>query len=163
LGLRLIKRREEIMRCIILACAIAGILGVPAFGQGVDPLLGRWKLNVEKSVSSPFRSGTIIIAGEGQNRTLTGEGVTDAKGQPITGGVLQHIYDGQPHPSTGDTNYDASAYARIGNTINVIRFKNGKPVEVGQSILVPGRTYTYTFDIELNGQVNHGVLVYERQ
>jgi hypothetical protein len=54
------------MRCIILACALAGVLGVPAFwqspyiltlpapafGQGVDPLVGTWKLNVEKSTST---------------------------------------------------------------------------------------------------------------
>jgi hypothetical protein len=34
---------------IILACALAGVLAVPAFGQGVDPLIGTWKLNLEKS------------------------------------------------------------------------------------------------------------------
>jgi hypothetical protein len=27
-------------------------LTLPAFGQGVDPLIGTWKLNVEKSVNS---------------------------------------------------------------------------------------------------------------
>jgi hypothetical protein len=35
---------------IILACALLGVLGVPAFGQGVDPLIGTWKLNLEKSM-----------------------------------------------------------------------------------------------------------------
>jgi hypothetical protein len=137
-------------------------LTLPAFGQGIDPLLGTWKLNFEKSMSSPFKSLTMVIVGEGQNRTLTTNGV-DTQGQPVGGVVLQHIYDGQPHPSTGNPNFDASAYARIGNTVNIVGFKNGKPMEVGQAILIPGKTYTYTFDDELNGQVTHVVLVYDRQ
>jgi hypothetical protein len=32
---------------------IVGIgLTLPAFGQGVDPLIGSWKLNLEKSTST---------------------------------------------------------------------------------------------------------------
>jgi hypothetical protein len=46
LGLRLSE--EKIMRRIILACALTGILAVPALGQGVDPLLGTWKLNLQR-------------------------------------------------------------------------------------------------------------------
>jgi hypothetical protein len=34
------------MRRIILACALAGFLGGTAFGQGVDPLIGTWKLTL---------------------------------------------------------------------------------------------------------------------
>jgi hypothetical protein len=138
-------------------------LTLPAFGQGVDPLIGTWKLNVDKSTSTaPFpKSLTLTISGEGQSRTLTAEGI-DGQNQPYKI-VTQHIYDGMPHPSTGDPNTDASAYARIGNTVNVVRFKNGKPVDVGQAILIPGKTYTYTNDYELNGKLGHNVLVYERQ
>jgi hypothetical protein len=149
---------EEIMKQLGLGIIVAVGLTLPAFGQGVDPLLGTWKLNVEKSVSSPFKTATMVIAGEGQNRTLAGDGV-DAQGQPFHG-VLQHIYDGQLHPSTGDPSYDASAYARIGNTVNIVRFKNGKPIEVGQAILIPGKTYTHTYE---NDRLGHVVLVWEKQ
>ena len=38
------------------------------------------------------------------------------------------IFDGQPHPSTGTTNYDSTAYVRFGNTISQVYFKNGKAV-----------------------------------
>jgi hypothetical protein len=148
------------MKTTLFALAFFSVT-LPAFGQGVDPLIGTWKLNFEKSVPSPLKSATLIIAGEGQNRTLTANGVL-TRGQPV-GSVQQHVYDGVPHPTTGASDYDATAFARIGNTINVVRFKNGKPMEVGQAILVPDKTYTYTFDAELNGQVTHVVLVYERQ
>jgi hypothetical protein len=97
----------------------------------------------------------------GQSRTLVAEGV-NAQNQPYKF-EYQHIYDGQPHPTTGGPNVDSSAYARIGNNVNIVRFKNGKPVNVGQAILNPGKTYTYTYDYELNGRLGHDVLAYDRQ
>jgi hypothetical protein len=133
-------------------------------GRGVDPLVGTWKLNVEKSTSTVLglpKSLTLTISGEGPSRTLVAEGV-DTQNQSYKF-VYQHIYDGQPHPTTGDPNVDSSTYARIGNTVNIVRFKNGKPVNVGQAILIPGKTYTYTYDYELNGRLGHDVLVYDRQ
>ncbi len=154
---------EEFMKQFCLGVIVAMGLTLPAFGQGVDPYIGTWKLNVEKSTSSlpMFKSLTLTITGEGQNRTLIAEGV-DATGQSGKT-VFLHIYDGMPHATTGNLNFDASAYARIGNIVNVVRFKTGKPVSVGQSILVHGKSYTFTSDYELNGQLNHDVLVYDRQ
>jgi hypothetical protein len=137
-------------------------LTLPAFGQGVDPLIGTWKLNLENSTSYPFKSLILTISGEGQNRTLVSDGVT-AQDQPFKV-VYQHIYDGMPHPTTGSPEYDSSTYTRIGNTINIVRFRNGKPVIVGQSIVIPGKTYTVTQEgIDLNGQLYHAVGVYDRQ
>jgi hypothetical protein len=148
------------MHRIIIACAIAGVLAVPAFGQGVDPLIGTWKLNLEKSTSTSGlpKSLTMIMSGEGQARTLVAEGVND-QNQPYKY-VFQHVL---PHPTTGSPDVDASAYSRVGNIVNIVRFKNGKPVDVGQAILIPGKTYTYTHDYELNGQLGHEVLTYDRQ
>jgi hypothetical protein len=151
------------MRRIVLACAFAGILSVPAFGQGVDPLIGTWKFNLEKSTSTaPLqRSATLTFAGEGQNLTNTAEGI-DAQGQAFKF-VYRHIYDGMPHPTTGNPDYDATTYTRIGNTINVVRFKNGKVVEVAQQV-VAGKTYTGTAEGNTeNGQPYHYVLVFDRQ
>jgi hypothetical protein len=54
------------MKTTLFALAFFSVT-LPAFGQGVDPLIGTWKLNFEKSVSSPLKSATLIIAGEGQN------------------------------------------------------------------------------------------------
>jgi hypothetical protein len=112
------------MRRIILACALAVILGVPAFGQGVDPLIG----------SGPFKR------------------------------VLLHIYDGMPHPTTGNPEWDSTAFTRVGNTINAVRFRKGKAVLVGQGVIVPGKTYTFTEEgIDLNGQLYHDVTVFDRK
>jgi hypothetical protein len=121
------------MKRSCLGFIIAAGLTLPAFGQGVDPLVGSWKLNLEKStfVGPLPKSQTLTWAGEGQNFTNTAEGV-DAQGQP-TKFVFRHIYDGQPHPTTGSPFFDSTTYTRIGNTINAVRFRNGKPALVGQA------------------------------
>jgi hypothetical protein len=88
------------MRRIILACALAGILGVPAFGQGVDPLIGTWKFNLEKSTQvgggPQLKSATQTWTEEGHTFTNTAEGVND-QGQAFKV-TYRHIYDGIPHP-----------------------------------------------------------------
>jgi hypothetical protein len=152
------------MKQLCLGIIVAIGLTLPAFGQGVDPLVGSWKLNHEKSTATgPLnRSQTLTFTGEGQNFINTAEGV-NAQGQAFKV-VFRHIYDGQPHPTTGNAIYDSTAFTRIGNTINAVRFKNGKPVSVGQGIIVPGKTYTFTETlIDLNNQIVHSVLVFDRQ
>jgi hypothetical protein len=149
---------------IILACAIAGVLGAPAFGQNVDPLIGTWKLNVEKSTSNlPLdKSQTNTYAVDGENIALTVEGM-DAKGDAYKV-TYKHIYDGQPHPTMGTANYDSSAYTRSGNTINWVRFRQGKTAEVGQAVIVPGKTFTLTTEgVNANNQSYHEVRVLDRQ
>jgi hypothetical protein len=69
-----------------------------------------------------------------------------------------------PHPTAGSPDYDSTTYTRIGNTINSVRFRQGKAVEVGQSIIVPGKTFTVTAEgIDANNQPYHYVLVLDRQ
>jgi hypothetical protein len=78
--------------------------------------------------------------------------------------VFRHIYDGMPQPTTGSPDFDQTTYTRIGNTINSVRFRQGKAVEVGQAVIVPGKTYTLTTEgIDANGQSYRGVGVYDRQ
>jgi hypothetical protein len=153
------------MKQLCLGTIVAIGLTLPAFGQGVDPLIGTWKLNVEKSTGSAGsvpKSLTSTVVGEGQNLTNIGEGV-DAQGQPLKI-VFRHIYDGMPHPSTGAADYDSTTYTRIGNTINIVRFRQGKTVEVGQAVIAPSKTYTVTAEgIAVNGQPYHYVLVFDRQ
>jgi hypothetical protein len=115
-------------------------LTLPAFGQGVDPLVGTWKLNLEKSTAFGFaltKSTTLTWSGEGQNFINTAERL-DAQGQSFKM-IFRHIYDGQPHPTTGNPEWDATAYTRNGNTINIVRFRQGKTVSVEQAVIVPAR------------------------
>jgi hypothetical protein len=69
-----------------------------------------------------------------------------------------------PHPTTGNLNCDSIAFTGIGTTINDVRFKNGKPVQIDQAIIVLGKTFTGTTQgIAANGQPYHQVLVFDRQ
>jgi hypothetical protein len=151
------------MRRIILACAIAGALAGPALGQGVDPLIGTWKLNAAKSTGSAYRSLTITFtAAEGQNLAGVSDGV-DTQGNQVHG-TLRHTYDGMPYPTTGAPDaFDSTRYIRLEDTISVVRFKQGKVVEVSQSVIVPGKTYTNSGVSVVNGQIGHFTLVFERQ
>jgi hypothetical protein len=90
----------ELMFYIIVI--LAAIIGGPAFAQGVDPLIGTWKLNVEKSTSTvPLPKSLILaFAGEGQTLTDTADLVDDqGRASKI---VFRHIYDGMSHPTTGN-------------------------------------------------------------
>ena len=91
-----------------------------------DPLDGIWQVNLAKSkLAGPYagwKSITLYLHGEGQNRSDTAIAI-DAQGNPRSF-VLIHIYDGQPHPSTGSPDIDANAYTRIdAHTVNYSRTK----------------------------------------
>jgi hypothetical protein len=164
------------MKSILFALA-SSALTFPAFGQerpvlnlvGIDPLIGTWKFNYEKSTQigggPKLKSGTQTWTGDWQTFTNTAEGVND-QGQAIKT-TFQHIYDGMPHstPTTiNNPDYDASAYTRVGNTINAVRFKQGKTVEVGQIAITPGKSYTVTAEgVTASGLPYHYVLVFEMQ
>ncbi len=153
---------EEIMKRLGLGIVVAIGLTLPAFGQGVDPLIGTWKLNYEKSTGSGFRSLTLTFtAAEGRNLVAVTDGV-DTQGNQLHG-TLRHTYDGMPHPTDGAPDADSTSYTRLEDTINVVRFKRGKVVEVSQSIIVPGKTYTNSGVSVVNGQIVHFTLVLERQ
>jgi hypothetical protein len=143
---------------MIKRLAIVGlIVASPAFGQGIDPYIGTWKLNLEKSTftgpAAP-KSWTITYVGEGQNLAATLDYV-NAQGR--SGKIVfPVIFDGQPHPTTGNPVADSAAYFRVGNIINMVSFKNGKVVNVGQARIVSDRTYTVSENA-------NGVLVWESQ
>jgi hypothetical protein len=154
------------MKQLGLGIIVAIGLTLPAFGQGVDPLIGTWKLNLEKSTFTGRvapKSRTTTWAVDGENLAVTIEGV-EAKGQPLKL-IFRLIYDGQPHPITGSSpDYDSNTYHRIGNSISGIFFKDGKVVGLTQVQLVPGKTVTVTEEgIDTGDLPYHDVLVFERQ
>jgi hypothetical protein len=152
------------MKNVIFALAFFS-LTLPAFGQGADPLIGTWKFNAAKSTgSAAWRSLTLTFtAAGGQNLVAAADGV-DIQGNPIHG-TLRHTYDGMPHPMDGSPDADSTIYTRLEDTINIVRFKQGKVVNVSQAVIVPNKTYTTT-GVSINaakGQVEHYVNVFERQ
>jgi hypothetical protein len=147
-----------------LATAALLCLTLPAFGQGVDPYIGTWKFNVEKStwIGTPAPKGqALTYTADGKNVTGIIEFI-DAQGGAGKQ-VFTMIFDGQPHPSTGSPNYDSTAYIRFGNTINQVYFKDGKAVLAGQSRIDSDKQFTFTAEgIFANGPQRR-VLVWDRQ
>jgi hypothetical protein len=148
---------------IILACALAVIFAMPARAQSVDPYIGTWKLNLEKTtfVGAPVpKSFTLTYSAEGQNFIATLDQVYPEGRQNKM--VFTMNFDGQPHPTTGSSIFDAATSTRFGNTIHLVYFKNGKAVAIGQYSCFGQLTYTGE-GINANGQPYHLNLVYDRQ
>jgi hypothetical protein len=161
------NRRNILVGLTSFCLAATALLGI---GIAEDnPLIGSWKLNLEKSKYSPGpapRSLTLNFVADGANLTNTAEGI-DAQGK-ATKSVFAHIYDGKPHPTTGVAGglYDSSTYTRIdAHTVNFVRSKDGKTVQTGSIVLsADGKTLTVTTEgTGPNGQPIHNVAVYEKQ
>jgi len=150
----------------LLGLAVATALPQVGFAQS-NPLIGTWKLNLAKSTYPPGeapRSGTLNYTQDGQNIRNTSQGI-DAQGNPTTI-VFMHIYDGQPHSTTGSPVFDASAYTRLdANTLVFTRSKAGKLVGVGTALVSQdGKTWTVTqTGADANGRPANSVAVYDKQ
>ena len=148
---------------ILAGMTLLGLAALPQVGFAQSSsLIGTWRLNLDKSKLSPGpppRSATMTYTQDGQNIRNTTQ-LIDAQGNTISG-VLMHIYDGQPHPSTGSQSSDASAYTRIdANTFIFSRSKVGKLVSTGNGVISPdGKTLTVT----TTGTNGNSVAVYEKQ
>jgi hypothetical protein len=154
---------RKIMKQLGLGIIVAIGLTLPAFGQGVDPILGTWKLNLEKSTTNfPLpKTVNFTVVKDGEHMTSTVETIT-AQGQTVKF-VIPHIYDGMPHSVTGNANFDAVAFTRIGNTLNQVRFKQGKAIEIGQ-VAITEKTFTSTAEgIAPDGFSYHYVYVWDKQ
>jgi hypothetical protein len=151
------------MKQLGLGIIVAIGLTLPAFGQGVDPLLGTWKLNLEKTTwtGSPAPKSMIM------KHLADGQIILDFVGARGDTGTIKYTmeFSGQPTPSVGSPTYNATAHTRVGNTINEVYFKNGKPVSLAQSRMDASKTFfMHTSEgVDANGQPQGRVLVWERQ
>jgi hypothetical protein len=149
---------------IRLATAELLCLTLPAFGQGVDPYIGTWKLNTEKSTSTiPLpKSLNITWSKDGENTIITMDEIA-ANGRPLKI-VWTANYEGEPRPTTGVPNFDSAAFTRVGNTINMVNFKNGEVVDIAQLGNVTDKTYTITAEgVTPNGVSYRFTYVWDRQ
>jgi hypothetical protein len=159
--------RRSFTTMALLGFAVATALPQAGLAQS-NPLIGTWKLNLEKSKFTPGtapRSQTANFQQDGQNIKNTNQTI-DAQGNATTT-VFLHIYDGQPHPTTGTPLYDATAYLRLdGNTIVFSRFKDGKLVQIGTiAVSQDGKSRTNTTSgiVGPNGLAGTTVSVYDKQ
>jgi hypothetical protein len=133
-----------------------------------DPFDGLWQLNLAKSkFAGPYvelRAAFLYVHGEGQNRKLTAASIR-ATGEPRSLAYML-IYDGQPHPTTGSPDYDASTYTRVdAHTINYSRTKAGKVAQTGTMVVSQdGKTATFTAQgTDASGRGWDSVQVYDKQ
>ena len=150
----------------LMSVAVAvGVVSGTALAQSSDPLIGTWKLNVEKSKGTPFKSGTTIVeaAGDGVKMTVDVERVDGTKYH----WTFTAKYDGKDNPVTGDSPYgDVVALTRVDpHTTRTTIKKGGKPT-VTQTITVSpdGKTRTTTTKgTGANGQPIDSTALYEKQ
>jgi hypothetical protein len=93
------------MRRIILACALAGVLAVPSFGQGVDPLIGTWKINFDKSTMNPPPKSLISTVSKEGDHLISVTDLVTADGQTfktvlMDNHIQQLVFQITTHPPT---------------------------------------------------------------
>lgn len=157
-------------RTVLIAGFSATVFTVAGREVGLaqtSPLIGTWKLNLEKSKFSPGpppKSQTLNFEGAGQDLKNTAETI-DAQGQ-ATKIVFIHIYDGKPHPTTGNPLFDATTYTPVdAYHVNWVRSKDGKAVLTGSNaVSSDGKTFTVTTEgTGANGEKISSVAVFEKQ
>jgi hypothetical protein len=144
------------------------ILACPAPGYSQrDPAIGRWKLNVAKSIYRPGvippKSALVTIEPAGQGikvtvRTIGGDGQT-------TELHYTAYVDGNDYPVKGSRDYDSVSLQHAGLVVEGTRKKDGKVVQTYQRVLSSdGKTMTVaTTWMTAQGQQLNTVAVYERQ
>jgi hypothetical protein len=157
-------------RTVLIAGLSAAAFTAAALEVGLaqsSPLIGMWKLNLDRSKFSPGpapKSQTLNFEGAGQDLKNTAETI-DAQGR-ATKVVLMHIYDGKPHPTTGNPLFDATTYTPVdAYHVNWVRSKDGKAVLSGSNVVSSdGKTFTVTTEgTGANGEKISSVAVFEKQ
>ena len=148
----------------LAAALFVAMVGALALAQSTSPLVGTWKLNVEKS-KSPFKSGTSVIE-------AAGEGIKFTVDLVATDGTESHWgftanYDGKDVPVTGDSMYgDTVAVRRVNErTITIAGKFKGKPTTTHTiTVSADGKTRTSTAKgTDKNGKPVNSTSFYEKQ
>jgi hypothetical protein len=145
-----------------------GILAFPSPGYSqLDPAIGRWRLNVAKSIYrpgvTPPKSALVTIEPAGQGikvtvRTIGGDGQS-------TEWHYTAYVDGKDYPVIGSRDYDSVSLKHVGLVVEGTRKKDGKVVQTYQRVLSSdGKTMTVaTTWTTAQGQQLNTVTVYDRQ
>ncbi len=150
-------------KLLCTAAVLVGIVGGTALTQSSDPLIGSWKLNVEKSKGAKSGSTTIEAVGQGVRFTVDLEGAD---------GTVSHWsftgnYDGKDNPVTGNSPWgNSAALTRVdARTIRITSKQAGKVMTTSMIVLsADGKTRTtITRGTDLKGQPVDVVSLYEKQ
>jgi len=151
-------------RSIVLSLAL-GFVGV-ILGFAQASLTGTWKLNESKSklASGAVKNSTVVYAVDGENVTVTIDGVGgDGK---LVHTVWTGKLDGKDYPVTGDPNSDARSVTKINDHIFGFNVKNGgKSTSQGRIVVSPdGKTRTVTTTAtDAKGRKISSTAVYDKE
>jgi hypothetical protein len=160
------KRKADIVttKRLLSAAVLVGVVsGTVLAAQSSDPLVGSWKLNVEKSKGAKSGSTKVEAAGDGVKFTVDFVGAD---------GTASHWaftanYDGKDNPVTGNSPYgDAVALTRIdANTIQITSKQGGKVTATSTIVVASdGKTRTTTTKgTDAKGQPVDVISFYEKQ
>jgi hypothetical protein len=162
--MRILHRAPTLVWVLFLVVAVSAI---NLSAQADDPLIGTWKLNVEKSKYSPGpppQSLTVTYAPSGEGIEVTTEGV-NAEGAPTSTHYMANL-DGKDYPITGSPTADMVSSKRIDRyTTERTEKKDGKTtVTIRRVVSRDGKTLTITSrGTNLQGQAVSTVSVFEKQ
>ena len=148
---------------LFVAAALVGFVSVTALAQSSDPLVGNWKINVEKSKGSKGGSTKIEAAGQGVRFTVDFVGPDGTPNRWSFSGN----YDGKDNPVTGNSPYgNTAALTKVdAKTIRITSKQDGKVMVTSTIVLsADGKTRTTTSKgTDVKGQPVDVVSVYEKQ
>jgi pimeloyl-ACP methyl ester carboxylesterase len=151
---------------------LAGKAGATPGKAGVaplpdDPVLGTWKLNVEKSTFAPgpgWKSQIRVYKSTSAGIAVTWVGV-GAKDERMRVSYVYN-YDGKDYPLAGSGNYDALAAEHLDAlTVRSVEKRDGKAAGTAMLVVSPdGKILTVTDDgTNRKGEAFSQVLVFDRQ
>jgi hypothetical protein len=153
----------------VVAIAVLAVLGAAAAQAQSNPIVGTWKLNLEKSKYDPGpapKSLTRTVEAQGDGLKYTFEGVA-ADGKPIAYGFSVQ-FDGKDNPITGSMPSGADTIS--GKRINANHYeatlkKGGKVIGTSKvSISKDGKVTTVdATGTTATGAKAHDVQVYDKQ
>ena len=151
----------------VAGCFLALALSVAHSAPPDDPVLGTWKLNVEKSKFVPgpgWQSQTRVYQSTPAGVSVTWRGV-GASGEKMQVSYTYN-YDGKDYPMAGSGSYDTLNAMRIDAlTVRSVEKRDGKTVGVAvRSVSPDGKVLTITDEgTNRKGQRFSQVLVFDRQ
>jgi hypothetical protein len=159
----------QMWKNLIVGLALALVAPVVLAAQsGGDTSIGTWKLNLAKSAFSsqtPPKSQTRIYTASptGGMHVVIEEVAADGKSTKTDVAI---VYDGKPHPASGNPDFDSAASKRIDayeTTADLIR--NGKVIGLLRRLVSQdGKTMTINIKTEkADGSVATALYFYDRQ
>ena len=158
---------KRILKFVVIA--VLAVVGFSMVNAQASPLVGVWKLNVEKSKYDPGpapKSMTRTVAAEANGVKYTFEGVA-ADGTAITWGFSAK-FDGKDYPITGTSpnGADMISAKRVDAHHYVATLKKGGKVVGTSRVAVSADGKVTTVDatgVTASGAKSHDVQVYDKQ